>query len=196
MMKRIGYHGTTYENALELAKGNYRALSERKGKWLGRGLYFFEDNLELAANYARAAAADGGEPGILCADIDLSHCLDVTRTYGQTHIRNAHRSLEEEWRSKGEEGVKQEPFLLHEGQVRAGFSGEWAGGNNKLDHVVIERAIELARLQKDFVFDTVRGIFLEEGPLFRSSWLFEGAHVAIAVRAPAIRITNPAVYRV
>jgi hypothetical protein len=74
-MKCKGYHGTTLAHALEMERGVFRPLSVRNSKWLGKGLYFFEDNVELATTYARAAAADQkGEPAILFAEIGSNLC--------------------------------------------------------------------------------------------------------------------------
>jgi hypothetical protein len=68
-------------------------------------------------------------------------------------------------------------------QVRSGYRGDWEnGGRNDLDFLVIEKAIELAEQQMNIRLETVRGAFIEFGPLYKNSWLYEGAHVAIAVR--------------
>lgn len=187
----IGFHGTTYENAQALARREFRPLKERKSKWLGPGLYFFQDNFELASTYAdKVCQKEGGSPGIFRAEIDISKCLDVTRLPGQILIRNAYRSLCSEWK-RPEDAITQKPFALEDGQVRAGYTGKWIGGGNYLDHAVIDRAIQLGQDQKNLTYDTVRGIFIEEGPLFESSWLFEAAYVSIAVRTPETRLHNP-----
>jgi hypothetical protein len=68
-------------------------------------------------------------------------------------------------------------------QVRAGYRGDWGnGGRNDLDFLVIEKAVELAEQQMNIRFETVRGAFIEFGQLYKNSRLYEGAHVAIAVR--------------
>lgn len=173
-----------------MATGDFTAPEEERVGWLGSGLYFFEENIELAMHYADIAAQKrGGQPAVLKAAIDLRFCLDMTTRLGQMTMRNAYRVLGAQWAKDG--GViTQRPFDLLDGQVRAGYSGDWAGGKNGLDHAVIEKAVELAHQQKNQKLDTVRGIFIEEGPLYDTSWIFEGAHVAIAVRNTTERVLD------
>jgi hypothetical protein len=84
------------------------------------------------------------------------------------------------WRRSGKSA---QGFEIYWDQVRAGYRGDWeSGGRNDLDFLVIEKAIELAEQQMNIGFETVRGAFIEFGPLYKNSWLYEGAHVAIAVR--------------
>jgi hypothetical protein len=127
---------------------------------------------------------------ILRAEIDLDFCLDTTLRDWHTVLRNAHRALQAEWQIEPSKAKTQMPFALRNGQVLAGYSGDWTGGKNSLDHAVIERAIEIAKQQRGLTCDTVRGLFLEEGPIYENSWLFEGAHIAISVRDPVRRLVT------
>ncbi|ACG78799.1 conserved hypothetical protein [Phenylobacterium zucineum HLK1] len=192
-MSRIvtAYHGTLYEQACAMAEGRFDARPRSKARWLGSGLYFFEGNPEAAAYYAtRRAMQKNGRPGILRADIDLTTCLDLTATSRQEVVRTAHRIMVADG-SIDRLQITQKPFELQNGDVRAGWFGDYKDyGRNELDFAVIERAVQLAREQQNIVYETVRGAFIEGGPLYKDSWLYSGAHVAITVREPPARMSN------
>ncbi|SFK19338.1 hypothetical protein [Bradyrhizobium sp. Gha] len=187
----VGYHGTTVDEAEKLLAGPLQD-SGKVSRWLGQGIYFFEYNVEAATHWASNRAAKAAtSAAIIRAEIDLSTCLDLTRSTFQSLVRNAHRTLQAEWKSNPGKQISQKPFELHLGQVRAGYKGDWQDyGRNELDFQVIEKAIELSKLQNNVAYETVRGAFIELGPLYPNSWLFEGAHVAIAVRSPFARVSN------
>lgn len=187
----VGYHGTTVDEAEAMLAGPLRD-SGRVARWLGQGIYFFEYNVEAATYWALNRAAKAGTAAaVIRADIDLSNCLDLTRSYFQSIVRNAHRTLQAEWQIDPSKRIDQKPFEIYLDQVRAGFKGDWRDyGRNELDFKAIEKAVELSKLQGNVTYETVRGAFIESGPLYPNSWLFEGAHVAIAVRPPFARLSN------
>jgi hypothetical protein len=157
------------------------------------GASIFEGNPELALRWATRRAAKTGKPAaILRAEIDLAACLDLTQPTYQVIARNAHRALEALWQQDASiTRPEQMSFEIHDGQVRAGYHGDWENyGRNDLDFQVVENAIKIAKDKENLTLDTVRGVFLEDAPLYPSSWFFEGAHVAIAVREPYARIHN------
>jgi hypothetical protein len=185
----VGHHGTTAESAEKLASRDFRPLSDRKPKWLGSGLYFFENNLGLADTYARAKARnERSRPAIFWAEIDITDCLDVTIYEGQLRLRRAHAVLKARAEKSGIPLKTQAPFEMLDGEVRTGRVDEWMGGLNRLDHQVINEAIDLGRKQEGVTFDVVRGIFIESGPIYPTSFIFEAAYVALCVRDPARRI--------
>lgn len=176
-----------------MAQGRFVELGRNVYRWLGSGIYFFEENFELSQRWATMRATkEGREPAIVRAEIDLSRCLDLTRAPFQTIVRNAHRLKEDEWKNDPKNRPEQRPLELYKGVVRQGYHGDWENyGKNELDYAVIEYAIDLAKDQEGLILDTVRGAFIELGPLYDCSWLFEGAHVAIAVRKPYVaRLRN------
>jgi hypothetical protein len=194
MRKVRGFHGTIIEYAEDMAKGNFKEPDDKTARWLGRGIYFFEENSQLAHYWATKLAHEkGSTPAIVIADIELSDCLDLTQPVFQAIVRRAHGRLAAQWEADPtSKKPDQKPFsLLADGQVATGYRGEWARyGKNELDFQVVEEAIVVARDQENLKFKTVRGAFLEYGPLYKNSWFYEGAHVAIAVREPYDRISN------
>ena len=63
-----------------------------------------------------------------------------------------------------------EASALYLDQVRAGYREDWEnGGRDDLDFLVIEKAMERAEQQMNITFESVRGAFIEFGPLYRNS---------------------------
>lgn len=189
----VGYHGTLLSSANALAARKFEPGKEsRRPRWLGNGLYFFEENAQLAAFYAFQRQIKHQQPGaILKARIRLGSCLDLSHDFGQRIARQAHTVLRKEGVIDVEDGPKQKSLEIHKGQVRAGYSGEWKDyGINALDHAVVERAMGVAEELHGLRFDTVRGIFLDGGELYDTSWFFDFAHIAIAVRRPYVALED------
>jgi hypothetical protein len=183
----VGYHGTLLSSANALAMRKFDPGREsRRPRWLGNGLYFFEDNAQLAAFYAFQRQTKHQAPGaVLKARIRLGSCLDLSQDFGQRIARQAYTVLRKECVMDGAASPRQKPLEIHKGQVRAGYSGEWKDyGVNALDHAVVERAVMVAEELHGLRFDTVRGLFLDGGELYDTSWFFDLAHIAIAVRSP------------
>lgn len=181
-----------------MAAGNFIESEKKNSRWLGSGIYFFEYNFELAQRWAKTRAhRTGREPAVLSADIDLSKCLDLTVPSYQTLARLAYRDKQIEWQRDPKLQPQQLGLELRAGIVMTGYRGDWENyGRNELDYQVIEHTIKLAKDAQNMDIDTVRGAFIELGPLYESSWFYEGAHVAIAVRSPYARLTNLSCVRV
>lgn len=195
--KVVGYHGTLWKHAEAMAEKRFDpAKDANKYRWLGRGLYFFEDNIDLATAWAlrRAAAADGERAAVLQAEIDLSTCLDLTRNGFRQIVIEAQDLAERRGKLAG---IQQEPLTIVDGVVKAGFSGEWKKfGWNRLDYEVVEEAIILAHEKYAMDLDTVRSIFLEGKEIFRTSFVFTESAVVIAVRNPLVRLDDLRAIRV
>jgi hypothetical protein len=188
----LGFHGTIRAHAEDMVKGHFRDPDNKNARWLGRGIYFF-DNPEMAMQWATKRAIKAGDtPAILSADIDLSACLDLTRPVFQSIARSAYRSLSARSAANPRTALpRQKPFELFGAQVRAGYHGDWEGyGRNELDFAVVEEAFKIAKEQENLTLDTARAVFYEGGPLYPDSWFYDAAHVAIAVREPYSRLSN------
>lgn len=189
----IGYHGTLLASAQALADRRFDpAKGSARPRWLGSGLYFFEENAQLATFYALKRQIKHQQPGaVLKARIDLGSCLDLSHDFGQRIARQAYTVLRREGVLDALDGPKQKSLEIHKGQVRAGYTGEWKDyGINALDHAVIERAIGVAMEMHGLKFETVRGLFIDGGELYDTSWLFDLAHIAIAVRNPYLAMDD------
>lgn len=189
----FGYHGTTTTGAQTLLERRFeldpaeRNPPRRLSRWLGRGLYFFQDSQRLAEDWAREKVANrGGSPAVLKARIDLRNCLDLLDPNVAILLQSAHLAL----RTQGLV-VTQKPLTVIDNEVKTrkwDDDSDWKKhGLNYLDYRVIEDAItSVADAGK--IIDSVRAAFLEGTALYSCSWLFDKAHVAIAVRPPFLRM--------
>src|SRR5437879_4037246 len=73
-MRVIGYHGTSAGGAKKILRNGFRA-SDSDAEWLGRGIYFFEEDEGRARDWAKAIHADA--PAVLGAAIDVGSVLDL-----------------------------------------------------------------------------------------------------------------------
>ena len=73
----IGFHGCSRETYDKVIHQN-QALkaSENTYDWLGHGIYFWEQNLKRAKDWARRRY--GKEAAVVGAVIDLGNCLNLT----------------------------------------------------------------------------------------------------------------------
>jgi hypothetical protein len=186
-----GYHGTLLDHARQMEQGQLLE-SASDARWLGTGIYFFENNFEQAIHWATLRGTQARKPpAVLKAKINVGTCLDLTKSTWQVIARSAHQILESTWEENPDARKDQKPLSLFGGVVRAGYRGDWKDyGKNQLDFQVVEKAIQIARDQKNVTLDTVRGVFIEDSPLYNNSWFFESAHVAIAVREPYSALTE------
>jgi hypothetical protein len=183
------YHGTTKSRAEKILSGQFRRPNRTKPfYWLGRGIYFFQDNPHLALKWAkRTAESRGEEPAVLHAQIDLTGCMDIAfDPRWHELLGEAHNRLR---KSGGALAcLDQTPLRILDDQVLVrGRSGPSDGedtttaGLNYLDYVVLEFAIEALKAQ-GVVIESVRALFLEGQAVYPNSWVYDQAHLAIAVR--------------
>ena len=175
----LGYHGCERTTAEELVQGK-TALNPGKAKyhWLGKGIYFWEDDPERALEWAigRPASRALEEPCVVGAIIDMRNCLDLRVRANMKLVKDAHRLFEDEAAASG--------MTLPANQDAP---------NDKspdlvmryLDYAVIERLHRLAEDTKLPPFDTVRALFHEGVPAYAGSGFHEKTHSEIAVRTEA-----------
>jgi hypothetical protein len=99
----IGYHACSRVYAEEIGSGKVKIdewrFSTNKYDWLGDGIYFWEDGLRRAREWARDFVE--GRPGIVRAEIDLGRCLDLAETENLDLIREMHARIVARYRAKG-----------------------------------------------------------------------------------------------
>lgn len=74
----LGHHGTTFDACKLIMKSNFNPTSTRKG-WFGRGVYFFEDDKDLAYEWV-LKDKPSGIPRVIEAKIEVPdrHYLNLT----------------------------------------------------------------------------------------------------------------------
>jgi hypothetical protein len=165
----LGYHGCDRAVGESLLDGATFKPSNNEYDWLGSGVYFWEANpvrgLEFACEPYRRGIKD---PFVVGAVIDLGACLDLTTSTGIGLVEKAYRTLAD----GGSTGTSV-PANSDDGLRRY------------LDCAVIRRAhTMLAELGMQPV-DSVRGLFIEGEPIYKTAGFYSKTHVQIAVCNPA-----------
>lgn len=179
----IGFHGcdkTTYEKVLY----HHERLmaSHNSYDWLGNGVYFWENSLARAQEWANSYCDRHNkkyphqtpkEPAVIGAVISLGHCLDLT-DYGSSDIlKKGYEILEFELSSVG----KSLPINRDIGESNDLLLRE-------LDCAVIERVHQYNRETGQREYDSVRGIFIEGAPVYKDSGIREKTHTQLCILNP------------
>ena len=171
----IGFHGCnkkTYEKVIVNNKPLDPSLNTYD--WLGNGIYFWEQNLERAKQWAKNKF--GKEGAVIGAVIDLGYCLNLMDNNYVPLLKQGYELLKIKCESLGDE--------LPTNRL----------GKDKLlrdlDCAVIEEIHDYKRILYDcndsegIPFDSVRGLFIEGNPIYEGSELYEKTHIQICVRNP------------
>ena len=179
----IGFHGcdqTTYEKVLY--KHEHLIASHNSYDWLGNGVYFWENSLARAEEWAQSYCERYNKknpdkppksPAVIGAVLSLGHCLDLT-DYGSSRI------------------LKMGYEILHLELSLLGKSlpvNRDIGGSNdlllrELDCAVIERIHQYNKEMNERGYDSVRGTFIEGQPVYKDPGIKEKTHTQICVVNP------------
>lgn len=168
----LGYHGCDQTAAEKVLRGSKFLPSANAYDWLGSGIYFWEANpkrgLEFAVETSRRARASSNikVPCVVGAVIDLGLCLDLTTSQGIAKIAAAHDVLLEIVKSSGGALPKNSLDGLH----------------RNLDCAVVNLLHEILLTENEPPVDSVKGIFVEGGPIYPGSGFHSKTHVQICVR--------------
>jgi hypothetical protein len=169
-------------------------LSRNKYDWLGDGIYFWENGLRRAREWADEFVR--GPSGIVSAEVELGRCLDLADTEHLILIRQTYFDLVETYRRQGlRMPVNREirPRSFKTLQMLDGFNRwvyRWVAGvefNRSVEHklryldsLVINKFIE--RTDGILQVQTMRYPFEEGEPVFPGSKIRTQSHVQLAVR--------------
>ena len=173
-----GFHGLDKAVAFRILNQQDHFLrSTNDYDWLGEGVYFWENNLERARQYAvlDATRADTKitEPFVLGSLLDLGNCLDLL---DQKHLDFLAFAYTEMRRSLTEQGLPL-PSNSQFGPRDFDFR------KRELDCAVIRYAHQLAR-DDGITFDSVRAAFWEGEALYEGAGFRKQNHIQIAVLNP------------
>ncbi|MDR0952481.1 MAG: hypothetical protein LBM18_06110 [Oscillospiraceae bacterium] len=174
----IGFHGcdkTTADNVIIRNESMHESKNDYD--WLGNGIYFWEQNLERAWDWAHEQSTNPTslikEPAVIGAVIDLGHCLNLCDMHYIDVIKNQ--------------------YILFEKQSRFSGTPLPKNGNAKdssdlllrrLDCAVIENLHDTLKQLKEPQYDSVRGVFLEGDEIYSGSGFKNKTHIQICVRNP------------
>jgi len=193
------FHATTADRVQSILANGFAeprsAYSD--SRWLGQGAYFFQESQLLAEQWASKLSTLRGQPAVvLAAELDLTHCLDLLDASWHPVLKEAWERLREQCAADGRPVPDQAGFSVEGGRVKIRpFAREnitqpeldMRPGVNRLDHEVFETAVKLLE-QGGLTIESVRAIFVEGGEMYPHSWIFDEAHLAIAMRPPYHRI--------
>lgn len=169
----LGFHGCNRE-AFENVLYHHKPMKKSTNvyDWLGSGIYFWEQNLQRARDWALNRYGEENAC-VIGAVIDLGYCLNLTDNASASILRKGHELLEHRCRllkmkmPQNRQSKKTSDILLRD-----------------LDCAVIEQVHYYCKRNGLPQYDSVRGIFLEGGSVYQGSEFREKTHVQICVRNP------------
>lgn len=176
----LGFHGCDRETGERVLSGETRLnLSANPYDWLGKGVYFWENNPRRALSYAtflrdhdQRAIKSISTPFVVGAVIDLGHCLNLTDEHSFTLVQQAHSDLVAISEDAQTDLPANEP----------GFKGDQDLLKRYLDCAVFETLHGLREVGQRSAFDSVRAPFWEGGALFPGTQFRKKTHVQLCVR--------------
>lgn len=176
----LGFHGCDATLAEQVVLGRTMLKnSDHDYDWLGPGIYFWENNVDRAEQWAidnsKLKNSAIKTPGVLGAYLDLGNCLDLTDSGSLKLLKIPYEALKESSLLTGlEMPVNKDPMTVHSGDRIL----------RKLDCAVIKTLHELTRQAGLPAFDSVRGVFWEGGELYPGAGFREKNHIQIAIVNP------------
>lgn len=173
-----GFHGLDKDVAIKILNQESEFKhSNNKYDWLGNGVYFWENNLERAHQYAvqdsQRANSNVKSPFVLGAVIELGNCLDLLDQKFNDFLKVTYEQLKNDLVAEGKLLPENKPFGTADFDFKA----------RELDCAVIRYACALAKEQGE-PFDSVRAAFIEGTPLYEGARFFSENHIQLAIINP------------
>ena len=153
-------------------------LSSNEYDWLGPGIYFWENNLERARQYAeedsRRSDTKIKDPFVLGAVLELGNCLDLLDQKYNDFLKHAYSRLKDAL----SEQDNPLPSNRNMGEKDFDFKAR------ELDCSVIRYACTLSEEEYGKPFDSVRAAFIEGDPIYEGARFFSKNHIQIAIINP------------
>lgn len=174
----LGYHGLDESIGRRIIAGEDQLLpSENDYDWLGHGIYFWENSLVRAQQWAKKQSqrkdTSVKKPFAIGATIDLGNCLDLLDQQWLDYVGDAYTYMIEDLRSENKEIPDNLPWNRDDIDFK----------NRKLDCAVILYAIQLAKEQGQ-PFDSVRAAFWEGEDLYPNAGFKQHNHIQISIINP------------
>ena len=169
----IGFHGCDISIYNEVIKNNQRLnSSDNDYDWLGHGVYFWENNLKRAYEFASEKKSRGEikEIAVIGAVLDLGYCLDFINSDYIKLLKVGYKLLEADSINAGIDLPKNELVKNGVSLIR------------NLDCAVIQR-IHQWNVENNYKsYDSVRGVFFEGNEIYPTSGFREKNHIQICIR--------------
>jgi len=171
-----GFHGCDKKVAERVLSGaEHLRPSANRHDWLGHGIYFWENDPQRALEFAEHAA-DGSSratvgrikvPAIVGAVIDLGRCLNLLSAKHVDELKGAYDICSV---------MPHFPQLTND---KAHFGARY------LDCAVIETLHEYRQKRGLLEYDSVRSVFWEGNPVYKSAGIKHRNHIQVCVRNAA-----------
>lgn len=176
----LAYHGCELETAQKLLGGLSFQPSTRDYDWLGTGVYFWENDVRRAYQWACEPRRKFSHPSVVGAAIELGHCLDLTTQAGIEAVKIAHAQFTAMLQQQGL------PVPANEDPARE-TSGDLV--IRRLDCAVINHLFQIVQEEQPMAvgtrtYDTVRALFPEGGRLYPGAGFLAKTHIQINVLTP------------
>lgn len=174
----IGFHGCD-KKIFDKILYEHESLkpSMNNFDWLGHGMYFWEQNLERAWEWAKDGVTNPKlnieTPAVIGAIIDLGFCLNLIDSNNIQLLKKQYEIFEFEM------FIADKPIKFNRNSK-----------DNEdlllryLDCAVIEDLHEERESNGEIPYDSVRGVFFEGKPIYETSGFREQSHIQICVRNP------------
>ena len=167
----IGFHGCEKELAKKVLLGEANLkVSSNKYDWLGKGIYFWENDYDRALEFAQEF--DKKEPFVLGAIINLGNCLDLTLKENISLLKYTYDNVIKD---------KVKNCSNKKGN-RGGINGDLMLRN--LDCAVINSLHEINKQLGIIEYNSVRAAFWEGEDLYETAGFKAKNHIQICVRDP------------
>ena len=176
----LGFHGCDKTLAEEVVLGKKMLKeSDHDYDWLGHSIYFWENNVERAEQWAddNSKRKDSliKTPGVLGAFLDLGNCLDLTDSGSLQQLKLPYETLKKTLFLAGlDMPVNVDPLRVKSKDRIL----------RKLDCAVISTLHELRQNAGLPPYDSVRGVFWEGDELYPGAGFREKNHIQIAIVNP------------
>lgn len=163
-----GFHGTTLAAAKKIIADGRFEESAAQSEWLGRGVYFWEDDPVRALEWAKRKNPEKRERElcVIGALVDSARCLDLSTRYGVEQLKCAYEILVEKYKKAGMPLPKN--------------TGGPLEMNRKLDCAVLNTFFDAMRKTKSG-FSAVKSPFFEGEAAYEGAFFFERTHTQICV---------------
>ena len=176
----IGFHGCTKEtHERVLTYHEELKASANSYDWLGNGIYFWENNLIRAKEWAERKYGD--DAAVIGAVIDLGYCLNLTDSASENELKAGYEMLKLLCEIAGEElpknrsSKKTKDILLRDLDCAVIQQIQFGNG-----HYDMSKDIESSAPK----YDSVRGVFTEGEEPYPGSAFRSKTHIQICVCNP------------
>lgn len=161
-------------------------ISKEPYDWLGHGMYFWENNIDRAMQWAIEKKKRGAinNPTVIGAILNLGYCCDFLDSRFIAALKNSHDLMSASYDEKGMclPVNKNAPNDVNNDKLL-----------RELDCAVIEFMHEKKDLQaqenlstygfiKDIPFDSTRSVFTEGAPAYEGAGIYDKNHIQICIR--------------